>query len=173
MKNESEKMNRKKNDRSHGWRNFEMNSKVDHVMECFNGGFDCSQAMLSTYGEDLGLDKKTALKISCGLAVGMARLGSTCGAVTGAYLVIGLKYGKCLPDDNEAKEKTFALIQEFDKRFTAKHGSVNCRELVGVDLRYGDKVFAKKQVQAICPGLVKDAAEILEQILFLAESGGE
>jgi C_GCAxxG_C_C family probable redox protein len=99
----------------------------------------------------------------------MARLGSTCGAVTGAYLVIGLKYGKCLPEDNEAKEKTFALIQEFDRQFTAKHGSVNCTELVGVDLRYGDKDFAKKQVQAICPGLVKDAAEILERILFSEE----
>jgi len=139
-------------------------------MECFNGGFDCSQAMLSTYCEDLGLDKETALKISCGLAVGMARLGSTCGAVTGAYLVISLKYGKYLPDDNESKEKTFALIQEFDRQFTEKNGSVNCRELVGVDLRYGDKVFAKKQVQAVCPGLVKDAAEILENILFSAES---
>ena len=146
-----------------------MESKVDNVLECFSGGFDCSQAMLSTYCEDLGLDKKTALKISCGLAAGMARLGSTCGAVTGAYLVISLKYGKYLQDDNEAKEKTFTLIQEFDRQFTEKNGSVNCRELLDVDLRHGDKAFARKQVQAICPGLVKDAAEILENILFSAE----
>lgn len=142
-----------------------MDSKTNAVMECFNNGYDCSQAMLSAYCEDLGMDKETALKVSCGMAAGMARLGSICGAVTGAYLVISLKYGKYLPADNEAKEKTFALIQEFDRRFTAKHGSTNCKELLGVDLRHGDKTLAKERVQAICPELVKNAAEILESIL--------
>ena len=143
-----------------------MKSRVNEVMDCFNSGFDCSQAILSTYCEDFGLDKETALKISCGLAVGMARLGHTCGAVSGAYLAISLKYGKCLLEDNAAKEKTFELIQEFDRRFIAKHGSTNCRDLVGVDFLTGDKEFAKQQVKKICPTLVKDAAEILEAILF-------
>lgn len=142
-----------------------MESKVNNVVHCFNSGFDCSQAMLSTYGEELGLEKETALKISCGLAAGMARLGSTCGAVTGAYLVIGLKHGKYLLEDSEAKEKTFALIQEFDRLFTEKHGSTNCRELLGVDLRNGDKTLARKRVRELCPCLVKDAAEILESVL--------
>ena len=142
-----------------------MKSRVNEVMDCFNSGFDCSQAILSTYCEDFGLDKETALKISCGLAAGMARLGHTCGAVTGAYLVIGLRHGKFQPEDNHAKEKTFALIQEFERRFTEKNGSTNCRELLGVDLRYGDKTLASERVQAICPALVKEAAEILESVL--------
>ena len=142
-----------------------MKSKVEKVMECFNDGFDCSQAILSTYCEELGMDRETALKISCGLAVGMARLGSTCGAVSGAYLVLSLKYGKFQKGDSEAKEKTFQLIQDFDRQFVLKHGSTNCRELVGVDMRYGDKTLARERVLAICPGLVKSAAEILESIL--------
>ena len=139
-------------------------NKVEKVMERF-GAFDCSQAILAAWCEDYGLDVETALKLSCGLAVGMARLGSTCGAVSGAYLVIGLKYGKCRPDDSEAKEKTFALIQEFDGRFIEKHGSTNCRELIGVDMRYGDMEIAMEQVQKKCPVLVRDAAEILDSIL--------
>ena len=142
-----------------------MSSKVNEVLESFASGFYCSQAMLSTYCEDLGLDKETALKISCGMAAGMARLSSTCGAVTGAYLVISLKHGNRLPGDKEALEKTFALIQEFDRRFVEKHGSTNCRELLGVDLRYGDKALAGERVTALCSGFVKDAAEILESVL--------
>ena len=141
-----------------------MGNKVLKVMERF-GAFDCSQAILAAWCEDFGLDVKTALKLSCGLAVGMARLGNTCGTVSGAYLVIGLKYGKCQPEDAAAKEKTFALIQEFDRRFIEKHGSTNCKELMGVDMRYGDMEIAKKQVQQKCPVLVRDAAEILEDIL--------
>lgn len=141
-----------------------MNNKVEKVMECFEQ-FDCSQAILSAWCEDYGLDKQIALKLSCGLAAGMARLSHTCGAVTGAYLVISLKYGKCRPDDIEAKEKTFTLIQEFNDKFVEKNGTTNCKELLGVDLRYGDMQIAKEQVQKKCSGLVKDCAEILESML--------
>jgi len=146
-----------------------MGSKVSEALEAFNNGFNCSQAVLSTYCGECGLDKETALKISCGMGVGMARLGSTCGAVTGAYMVIGLKYGSCLPGDAETKEKTFALIQEFDRQFAAKHGTTNCRELLGVDMRHGDKAIASQQVNSVCPVLVEDAAEILEAILWQHE----
>lgn len=141
-----------------------MSTKVEEVMDYFEK-FDCSQAILSAWCEDYGLDKETALKLSCGFAAGMARLGHTCGAVTGAYLVVSLKYGKSQSGDAKAKEKTFELIQEFDKRFIEKNGTTNCRELLGVDLRYGDMEIAKVQVQKKCSGLVKDAAEILECIL--------
>jgi len=139
-------------------------SRADEALECFNGGFYCSQALLSTYCDDL-LDKETAMKLSCGLAAGMGRLGSTCGAVTGAYLVIGLKHGNCLAGDKKAVERTFSLVQEFDKLFVEKHGSTNCRELLGVDLRHGDQTIASERVKALCPGFVKDAAEILEKVL--------
>lgn len=140
-------------------------SRANQARECFNSGFYCSQALLSTYCEDLGLDKEIALKLSCGLAAGMARLSSTCGAVSGAYLVIGLKHGNNLPNDAAAREKTFALVQEFDKRFSAKHGSTNCRELLGVDLRYGERALIDERVEALCANLVEDAAEILEAVL--------
>ncbi|MCL2862865.1 MAG: C-GCAxxG-C-C family protein [Methanimicrococcus sp.] len=142
-----------------------MSNKSDDVLKSFNGGFYCSQAVLSTYSEDLGLDKETALKISCGFGAGMARLSSTCGAVTGAYMVISLKHGSCMPADKEAVEKTFALMQEFDKLFAKKHGTTNCRELLGVDLRHGDPVLAGRQVKDLCHIFVKDAAEILETVL--------
>ena len=142
-------------------------SRADDALECFKSGFYCSQALLSAYCDDL-MDKDTAMKVSVGLAAGMGRLGATCGAVTGAYLVIGLRYGNCSAEDKEAVEKTFSLVQEFDKRFKEKHGSTGCRELLGVDMLHGDQVLAKERVKALCPGLVKDAAEILEDILRTA-----
>lgn len=145
-----------------------MKSKVNEVLGCFNNGFDCSQAILSSYCEEFGLDKELAMKLSCGLAAGMSRLGETCGAVTGAYLLIGLIHGKYLPYDNEAKEKTFELVQEFERQFVERNKSTNCYELLDVDLRNGDKQIAFKQVKGICPKLVKDAAEILESILELS-----
>ena len=147
----------------------EQQSKAGDVMACFYEGFNCSQAILSTYCEDFGLDKKTALKLACGLGAGMGRLGETCGAVSGAYLVIGLAYGKCMPDDDAAKEKTYETVREFSRLFEAKNKTTVCRELLGVDLITGDKRIASERVQTVCPRAVQDAAEILESLLFQPE----
>jgi len=144
-----------------------MKSRIDEAVVFFrNGeGYNCAQAVFSTYCEDFGLDKETALKLSCSLGGGMGRLGQVCGAVSGACLVIGLKHGKYLPDDMESKEKTYTLVHEFGRRFVEKNKTVNCHELLQVDLKRGDKQLIKERTSEICPRVVKEAAEILESIL--------
>ena len=135
-----------------------VNSKAKEAMACFNEGFNCAQAVLTAYCEDFGLDRETALRLACGLGAGIGRLQETCGAVSGAYLVIGLKYG---PE----KEQTYALVQEFARRFEAKNKTTNCRALLGVDLLGGDRRTASERVNSICPQMVRDAIEILESLL--------
>ncbi len=144
-------------------------SKVQQALDCFNDGFNCSQAILSTYCGDLGLDKETALKIACGLGAGMGRLGDTCGAVSGAYLLIGLKYGQSMKDDKAAMEKTYALIQEFARLFEARNKTTICRELLEVNLISDDKQTAVERVKTVCPKMVRDAAQLIEEILFRSE----
>jgi C_GCAxxG_C_C family probable redox protein len=141
-------------------------SKVQDAVACFKDGFNCSQAILSTYCDAFGLDEKTAMQISCGLGAGMGRLQETCGAVTGAYLLIGLKYGKFIKEDDPAKEKTYALVREFAKQFEERNKTTNCRELLGIDLMNGDRQTAIERVKTLCPKMVQDAAEIIEQMLF-------
>jgi len=136
-------------------------------MELFNSGkgFNCAQTIFSTYCENFGLDKETALKLSCALGGGLGRLGQVCGALSGASLVIGLKHGKFLPDDRESKEKTYTLVHELGKKFIERNQTVNCHELLQVDLLHGDKQIIKERVREVCPRVVKDTAEILESIL--------
>lgn len=141
-------------------------SKVNEAVACFNDGFNCSQAILSTYCGEFGMDEKAALQIACGLGAGMGRRQETCGAVSGAYLLIGLKYGKFLKDDDPAKEKTYALVREFAKLFEERNKTTNCHELLGVDLISDDKQTATERVKTICPKMVRDAAELVEELLF-------
>ena len=140
-------------------------SKVNQAVECFNQGFNCSQAILSTYGGQFGLDTELALKIASGLGAGMGRMCETCGAVSGAYLVIGLKFGNNSPNDTEGKEQTYAMVQEFDRRFKERNHTTVCEEILGVNLITGDKAKAATQVKRLCPKMVRDAAEILELLL--------
>lgn len=143
-------------------------NKVETAISCFKEGFSCSQAVLSAYSDLFGLDRELALKISQPFGGGMAHMGEMCGAVTGAFLVIGLKYGRIKAEDIEAKEKTYELVQEFVKRFKSIHGSVNCTELLGFDLGTpeGMKLAEEKELfENACPKFVQNAAEIIEQIL--------
>lgn len=143
-------------------------SKVEKAVECFHQGFSCSQAIASVYGEEFGLSQEQLLKISSGFGAGMARLAETCGACTGAFMVIGLKYGRVRAEDNAAKEKTYQLVQEFVKRFKARNQSILCKELLGADMSTpeGLKLAVEKNLpHTACPKLIRDAAEILEEIL--------
>ena len=71
-----------------------MSERVVCAEEMFRSGYVCSQAVFATFSEMLGLDKETALKIANGFGGGIARKQEICGAVSGAIMAIGLKYGK-------------------------------------------------------------------------------
>ena len=143
-------------------------TKSDEALAGFRGGFTCSSAVFSAFSGELGLDDKTAKKIACGFGAGISKTGNICGAVPGAIMVIGLKYGKTMQGDDTATEKTRALTRQFIKEFSAKNGSVSCTELLGYNLSNVDeyeKAREEKLFVTKCPELVRDAAAILEKIL--------
>jgi C_GCAxxG_C_C family probable redox protein len=106
---------------------------------------------------------------------GMARMGETCGVVTGSMMAIGLKHGKIKAADDEEKEKTYRLVNEFVKAFKRKHGSIVCRELLDCDMstQEGLQDFKdRKLIETHCARFIKDAAQILERILASSKSWG-
>jgi len=144
-------------------------SEVQRAVAVFNEGYSCSQAILSTYGTQLGLERELAFKIASAFGGGMGRMGKTCGAVTGALMVIGLKHGLVELEDKKAKETTYALVREFMKKFIARNGSVECKVLLGCDLSTSEGIrYAKDKnlFSIICPKLVQQAAEILDDLIF-------
>jgi C_GCAxxG_C_C family probable redox protein len=145
-----------------------MSAKSEQVVRKFRKGFNCSQAVLSVYAEEFGLCRETALKIACGFGGGMGRMALTCGAVTGAFMVIGLKYGNVDANEKEIKEKTYGLVREFARRFEKCNGSSICRELLGCDISEPEGLRSAKEnglFTSVCPGLVQDAVEILEEMM--------
>lgn len=89
----------------------------------FATGLNCAQSVYCAFAEELGMDAETAAKVSAGLGGGVGRLREVCGAVTGATLVLGMKYG---PDKTAVYEK----VQEFAAIFKQEMGSIICRDLL-------------------------------------------
>jgi C_GCAxxG_C_C family probable redox protein len=145
-----------------------MSGKVEAAVGSFREGFNCSQALLSTYGGDFGLEKETALRAAAAFGGGMGGLGEVCGAVTGALVVIGLKYGHTEAKDKATKAKTYEIVRDFAGRFRSQHGSLRCRELLDCDLTTAEGMEMARQkglFTELCPRYVRTAAEILEDVL--------
>lgn len=140
----------------------------EKAAQLFAAGYSCSQAVLASRAEQLGLSTETALKVSAAFGGGLGRQGEICGAASGALMVIGLANGQTTPEDKEAKEHTYEQTRRFIAEFTARTGALHCRDLLGCRL---DTPEGLNQAQdqavftTICPKLVADASQILNELL--------
>jgi len=145
-----------------------MNS-VECAVARFAQGSNCAQAVLWAYAPQFDLEPEIAMRIAAPFGGGMARMGGTCGAVTGAFMVIGLQLGNTTAEDQESKERTYQLVREFVRLFQARHGSILCRELLACDLSTPEGLqWAREQglFTTRCRGFGRDSAEIISELLF-------
>lgn len=94
----------------------------------------------------------------------MGRLRKTCGVLTGAFMILGMKYGNAEPNDMDSKLHTYRLVQEFTRRFQEKHGETDCGKLLKKHVSEQD-VEQRQHHRKICDIFVRDGAEILSEIL--------
>lgn len=139
----------------------------DKALEYFANNFNCSQAVFAAFATENHMEESLALKLGTQFGGG-ARCGQLCGAVAGALLVLGLKYGHSHSDNAEEKARAYRLATEFNQRFCERNGTVVCKELLGLDLSDpAEAALIKEQnlFRTVCPKMVADAAEITAQML--------
>ena len=142
-------------------------SKGEQAKQLFLAGHNCAQAVFLAFSKDLGLDDKTALRVSACFGGGIGRLREVCGAVSAMFMALGLKYASETPSDHEAKARLYARVQELAKRFKDENGSIICRELLALPAGPQDpspEPHTPDYYKARpCPEKVRCAANILEE----------
>jgi len=142
-------------------------NKIEQAVSCFKQGYMCSQAVFSTYAPGLGLNRETALKVSGAFGGGVGRTGEVCGAVSGALMALGLKHASTSSSEEE-KQKIYTVARKFMSRFKDRNGTITCRELLKCDISTPEGLkYAREQkiIATLCPNFIRDAAEIIEQLL--------
>ena len=140
---------------------------TDKAQEYFSNNFNCSQAVFTTFATEMGIDEELALKIATQFGGG-ARKGEMCGAVSGALMELGLKYGHCHSDNAEEKAKAYQISEDFMNRFIQKNGTVVCRELLGYDLSEPEdmeKIIELNLFKTTCPEMIRCATEIVDVMI--------
>ena len=144
-------------------------TRREAAMANFKKGYNCSQAITLAFADLVPIDENILLKMASSFGGGMGRLREVCGSVSGMFMIAGLLYGYDGPETGEAKAEHYARIQELAKRFEEKHGTIICREMLGLSVRNDlpvpearTKEYYQKRP---CAEIVGDAAEILEQFI--------
>ena len=134
-----------------------MKSRVEEAAGRHAKGYNCSQAVVCTYCDLLGVEEKTAFRMSEGFGAGMGDMERTCGALSGAVMLAGLKRSDGDLEAQKTKGKTYQLSKEITKLFAEKCGSAVCKEIKGIESgqpKYG------------CRDCVRAASAIAEEVLF-------
>jgi C_GCAxxG_C_C family probable redox protein len=129
--------------------------------------FNCAQSVLASCGPALGLDRDTCLRLAAPFGGGLARSGETCGALTGALMALGLACGVPSPLA-EDKDRGYGPARELVDRFRQLHGTLLCRDLLGIDMSTpeGLQAFRDRGLHhSQCPRFVRSAAELVQEIL--------
>jgi C_GCAxxG_C_C family probable redox protein len=144
-------------------------TRSEKALEYFSNGYNCAQSVIISFADILQIEEEKVLRIASGFGGGMGGMQETCGAVSGAFLVIGYLKGKYKEDDDEAKELTNSLIQGYTHKFVERCGSINCKALIKFDLRTEE---GKKEAEASdvfnkkCTTYIKNSIELLEEIIL-------
>lgn len=138
-------------------------TKGEQAKELFLSGYNCSQAVVLAFADEMQLDKELLARLTMGFGGGMSRLREVCGTVSGMTFVISALY----PED---KASVYKRVQEAASMFRDKHGSVVCRELLNLDIKGADSPIPSPRTASYykkrpCPDLVQSAADILENYI--------
>lgn len=134
-----------------------MKDNVERARELFAQKYNCSQSVAASFAEKLNIDEDILLKAAAAFGGGMF-MGETCGAATGACMVLGFVYGTTDPTDADQKAIVKNKTQEFMQKFQAEHGSLKCKTLLGNDETPGT-------AKVPCSELVTFAVETLNEII--------
>ena len=109
-------------------------SKSEVASGYMKQGYNCAQAVVKTYAADVGISEEEIVKIASVLGGGIGRTGNVCGAVSGAALIIGAKFGSTDNTKLESKDKAYQKSRELLACFAAENKSVLCSEILGYDI---------------------------------------
>ena len=109
-----------------------MDTRVEKTLEKRKQGYNCAQSVACTYCDLVGVDEKTMFQMTEALGAGMGNMEGTCGAVSAACVLAGMKNSTGnlqVPDSNKDTAKLSGAILN---QFLEKNQSVICKDLKGV-----------------------------------------
>ena len=150
----------------------ELEQRIEKAVELFMSGYNCSQSVVAAFADMYGFTKEQALRMSASFGGGIGRMRETCGTACGMFLLAGLETGTVIATDRAGKAGNYAVVQQLAAEFKKRHGSLICRELLGlrkdativpIPEERTAQYYAKRPCARMVAGAARIWAEFLEE----------
>ena len=131
--------------------------KREIASEYHQKGYNCAQAVVCSFCEDIDMDKKSLFKLAEGFGLGMGSMQCTCGALSGAIVLAGIKNSSGDLENPSSKQSTYQIAKEIQEKFKERIGSTVCHEIKGVN---------SGKMLSSCAECIDVAVQIAEEVLF-------
>jgi C_GCAxxG_C_C family probable redox protein len=101
--------------------------------------YGCAETVLLVLKEAFGLPDPEDPSPALALNGGVAYSGGTCGAISGAAIAVGLLAGRRVGDHAIAKGAAREIVAALIDEFTGRFGAVDCRALLGHEIRSAEQ----------------------------------
>ena len=135
------------------------------AVQLYKEGSNSCQAVLGAFQDEIGIDEAMAMKMGAGFGAGIGTMQKTCGAITGALMVLGCRH---YDKDSlfESKQVMFDETQKLLIRFHKKFGSTECYSLVKIDFHKPgglQKAREKRVFESHCQRYIREVCSIMEE----------
>ena len=144
-----------------------MNDKANKAISYFSEGKNCAQSVLLVFSEDLDVDPTILESLSLGFGGGMGHLQKTCGAVTGAFMVISLLAAQLSDDKDVCADISQKMIRDFHQEFISSHGSSDCIDLLACNLNTEEGQSFRREhglSESVCNECIIDSIRLVERL---------
>lgn len=144
-------------------------SKSEEAKQLFMQGYNCAQAVVGAFADELGVPRETAIKLASSFGGGVGGMREVCGTVSGMAIVAGFLYGYDDPKNPSAKAEHYKRLQHLAAKFKEENPSIVCKELLGLSAITPSLVPAPRTPEYYkkrpCGDLVAYAAQIMQEYI--------
>lgn len=144
-------------------------SQAEQVAQNMKNGYNCAQSIVKAYAKEVGIEnEEEVVRMAAAFGAGIGRNGYVCGAITGAALIIGKKYGNNEPVDTARREKAYEVINKLVEIFEQEYRTVMCKDLISIDMKNPEELKKTREngvFQNQCPAFVLLSGRALDELL--------
>ena len=133
-------------------------TKKEKAIELHDKKYNCAQAVACVFSGEIEVSERLLFKTAEGFGRGMGDMCGTCGALSGAVLLAGLKESDGNTAEPGSKGKTYKVVEEMRKVFEQKTGGIVCKDLKGIETG---------KMLCSCPDCIRAGIEVVEEVLKL------
>ena len=141
---------------------------VNRAVQYTEKGFLCSEAVLLALSEAQNITSEIIPRIATGFGAGISRHGEVCGALSGAVMGLGLRFGRSQISETPQDSSPYQFGQTMVNLFASRFGNIRCRDILDLDISSDEGRRKYRELNlwdSKCRELIRIATELAYDLL--------